>query len=311
MLDDLVDLIETLKTRIRDHGHTLRENETRTRMVLVDPLLCALGWDTRNPDLVAAEFSASNGRADYALLGDGTPVATVEAKRLGEPLNRPEHLNQMLTYANAVGIPNAAITDGDHWRLYEVFKQASLEERLILEVRVAGEPPIACAMKFLALWRRYLSAESVENRVLPRDLDESPAPSPPRRREVPHTTHQAGTPLPDVDLQEYSRPGQLLFPDGNNADVTSWPKVLGEVVKWLVDGNRVRRTPLLSPRGKILLNTRNRNSQGKPFTQPRNVGRLWFEGNVSPEEAVRRSIRMLEECQVNPSEVRLQLSRNT
>ena len=101
MLDDFVDLIETLKTRIRDHGRTLRENETRTRMVLVDPLLCALGWDTRNPDFVAAEYSASTGRADYALLGHGTPVATVEAKKLGEPLH--QHLNQMLTYANADG----------------------------------------------------------------------------------------------------------------------------------------------------------------------------------------------------------------
>lgn len=309
MLDDLVDLIETLKTRIRDHGHTLRENETRTRMVLVDPLLCALGWDTRNPDLVAVEYSGSRGRADYALLQGGNPVATLEAKKLGEQLN--QHLDQMLGYANRDGIPKAAITDGDRWRLYEVFKQASLEERLILEVRVADEPPVACAMKFLALWRRYLSAESVEKPVLPRDLDESLAPSPRRRREVPHTTHQAGTPLPDVDLQKYKQPGQLLFPDGNNADVKSWPEVLVEVVKWLVEGNRVRQTPLLSPTGRIWLNTRNRNSRGNPFTSPRKVEGLWFDGNVSREEAVKKSIRMLEKCQVNPSEVRLQLSRNT
>ena len=39
MLDDLVDVIETLQRRINDHGPSLRENETRTRMALIDPLL--------------------------------------------------------------------------------------------------------------------------------------------------------------------------------------------------------------------------------------------------------------------------------
>ena len=34
MLDDPVGVIETLQQRIRDHGATLRENETRTRMAL-------------------------------------------------------------------------------------------------------------------------------------------------------------------------------------------------------------------------------------------------------------------------------------
>ena len=44
-LDDLVHVIETLQQRIKDHGDSLRQNETRTRMALIDPLLQALGWD--------------------------------------------------------------------------------------------------------------------------------------------------------------------------------------------------------------------------------------------------------------------------
>ena len=39
MLDDLVSVIETLQLRIHDHAAMLRENETRTRMALIDPLL--------------------------------------------------------------------------------------------------------------------------------------------------------------------------------------------------------------------------------------------------------------------------------
>ncbi len=72
----------------------MQDNETRTRMALIDPLLIALGWDTSDPALVIPEY-ASNGRADYALLGsDGNPAAFIEAKRLGEGLKT--HRMQML-----------------------------------------------------------------------------------------------------------------------------------------------------------------------------------------------------------------------
>ena len=83
LLEPLVSTIETIKERIDAHGPALRENEIRTRMALIDPLLQALGWDTANPAMVAPEYSAGNGRADYALLnGAVNPVAFIEAKHL-------------------------------------------------------------------------------------------------------------------------------------------------------------------------------------------------------------------------------------
>ncbi len=84
LLDDLTGVIELLRERIQSHGDALRENETRTRMALVDPLLQALGWDVSDPAVVTPEFKVSGGWADYALLrSDGPPAATVEAKKLG------------------------------------------------------------------------------------------------------------------------------------------------------------------------------------------------------------------------------------
>ena len=304
LLDDLVDLVETLKARMQKHGHSLRESETRTRMVLVDPLLCALGWDTRNPELVEAEYPVRRGRVDYALLGDGTtPVAVVEAKRLGEPLD--EHLNQMLSYANELGIPKAAITDGNRWQLYEVFKQAPIQERVILRVRVADEQPVQCAMRLLALWRRSLSEQ---NRVPP-DLDEEtqPQPSPPSRDQ--QKTHLTGTPLPRLDLKSKGnpKPHRIHFPDSHSSDVNSgWVAVLVAVAEWLVVGNRVRSRPLRSDRGTVLLNTMPTNSKGKALSTPKQVGDLYVEGNVSAQLAVNRSIEMLRLCDVDPSEVRVE-----
>ena len=46
LLEPLVSTIETIKGRIATHGASLRQNETRTRAALIDPLLTALGWDS-------------------------------------------------------------------------------------------------------------------------------------------------------------------------------------------------------------------------------------------------------------------------
>lgn len=117
LLGELVGCIELLQERIRSHRDALRENETRTRMALIDPLLRALGWDVFDPGMVKPEYKVEGGWADYALLrSDGRPAATVEAKKLGEALS--SHRMQMLNCANASGIEYAGLTDGNHWELY-------------------------------------------------------------------------------------------------------------------------------------------------------------------------------------------------
>ena len=157
MLDKLVDIIETLQTRISSHNATLRENETRTRTALSDPLLKVLGWDTADPSLVTPEYNVAGRAADYALLqGDGKPAATIEAKKLGEPLE--SHRMQMLNYSNASGVQYAGLTDGNRWELYEVFKQAPLEERRILDVTIANDPVHQTALQLLLLWRPNLAS---------------------------------------------------------------------------------------------------------------------------------------------------------
>ena len=151
-LDDLAGCIELLKKRMQSYRTDLEENEIRTRVALIDPLLRALGWDVSDPAVVMPEYKVGNKSADYALLrSDGKPAATLEAKKLGEPLG--SHWMQMLNYANASGIEYAGITDGNHWELYDVFRRGTLEERRILEVSVTDAPPHESALKLLLLWR--------------------------------------------------------------------------------------------------------------------------------------------------------------
>lgn len=131
MLDSLVNIINTLKERIRAHRGELEENETRTRMALIDPLLTVLGWDTSDPGCVKPEYPVTGGKADYGLRNAGpTPAA----------------------------FKYAGLTNGDRWELYEVFSPASLDERRILDLSILNDPPHQSALKLLLLWRPNLES---------------------------------------------------------------------------------------------------------------------------------------------------------
>ena len=162
LLDDLVGVIETLRGRITTHGATLRENETRTCMALIDPLLQALGWDTTDPSLVTPEYRVDVGWADYALRSVGNkPAAVIEAKRLESIVEN--HLDQAVGYCIQQGIAYAGVTDGSHWQLYRTFEPVPLVEKLVLDVSIASAPAHEAALKLLLLWRpNVVSGQSVE-----------------------------------------------------------------------------------------------------------------------------------------------------
>jgi len=192
--DDLLGVIEILKERIRMHRQLLQQNETRTRMALIDPLLTALGWDVSDPGLVTPEYSVGQGRVDYALNGSNTiPAAIVEAKRLDHPLNNDERM-QMLNYANMRGVRYAAVTDGNIWELYEVFKYATLEDRRLLNVTITSTPAYQLALQLLLLWRPNLASE------VPVAAPEPVLGSEPSTTEVFHPPSPApvDTPLPQT-----------------------------------------------------------------------------------------------------------------
>ena len=126
-LDSLLELVETLKQRIIEHGTKLGENEALTRYALIDPFLRELGWDTADPNLVIPEYKTGdieygtgNSRADYALRSDESAVIIVEAKRLGTPLQPV--LSKVLNYCQMEGVDHLAVTDGRHWEVFETHK---------------------------------------------------------------------------------------------------------------------------------------------------------------------------------------------
>ena len=313
LLGDLVGVIETLKQRIQAHGATLRENETRTRMALIDPLLAALGWDVSDPAVVTPEYALGNGRADYALLSErGTAMAFIEAKHLGEPLERPQHEEQVFTYALRQQVKYAALTDGDRWILDDV--SVFTGERRTLDLSIAHTPAHQCALKLLLLWRPNLASgrvvpaeEPVFMNEQPRDVQTPPPPDPP-----PPFPSNGWLALSDLIVQRGNDPPQAIrFPDGSKQTVSKWRDLLTIAVAWVWSKGYLKIADIPRRLGgrRYLIHTEPVHPTGKKFGGPVPIVNtpLHVEANLSSPDCAKHTINLLVSCGVNSDTVQLRV----
>ena len=307
-LDELVEVIETLKQRITVHGSALRENETRTRMALIDPLLQVLGWDTSDPSLVIPEYSVGGGKADYALLSqEGHPTAAIEAKRLDEPLH--SHLMQMVSYSAMAGIRYAGITNGDQWELYDVLRPVALAERRMLDLKISDSSPYFCALKLLLLWRPNLSSEKVVQANTPIDVPL------PKVDPVPPTID----PMEWVPLSKFvvhkttKRPEFIRFPDGSQHPLQAWYDLVIQTIGWLWSKGILTTGNIsdFSSKDRYLFHTKVVHPSGKPFFSPKPVvgTPLTVESNLSRVESAKRTNTLLKHFGQDLTRVQLGVKR--
>ena len=230
LLDDLVTAIQTVQARIREHGDSLRKDEYRTRLSLVDPVLHALGWDVSDPVLVTPEYQAGSGRADYALLDeDSNPKAFIEAKRLGEHLE--SHFEQIYSYGWDARVKNVGLTDGNRWIFEDLVLRFNRGESRILDITISDETPEVCAKKFLYRAHNVLLFEQVTPTLLGKDwisLTNSKTLGGVRRISQMY--------IPDKGEIQLSGPSQFMI------ETAEWLIREGKLGSWLCpvseDGNR-------------------------------------------------------------------------
>lgn len=305
MLDELVGVIETLQSRIRDHGDALRQNEIRTRTSLIDPLLSALGWDTADPGLVTPEYDVGGGRADYALWGqDRSPIAFLEAKRLDEPLESPRNQEQVFLYALKRQVKYAGLTNGNEWILdnLAVFDG----ERRILQVSIADTPAQQCALKLLLLWRPNLASGQPVKANEP-VLVAEPQPDP---------TLDLGDGWKSLaDMQGVSGqqvPSAISLPDGKVMDLKIWKDILLGVAEYLVRTGKLteRNCPVSAPKGskRYIVHREAIHSDGKRFTSKRDLSNgLFCETNDSSDRLISHAKSLLEHFGEDPASVWLKV----
>ena len=310
LLEPLVATIQNLKRSIEAHETSLRENEIRTRMALIDPLLSILGWDTSDPELVLPEYTVS-GRADYALLKpDGRPAAFIEAKKLGEPLE--QHRMQMLNYSNAAGVDYAGLTNGNQWEFYSVFERGTLDQRLLLQTNIVSANPYHCALGFLLLWRPNLASgdptKSPVPALAPLPVD---TPSPPRGEHSLSQTHSAmssnaidpaWTPLSRVDPARGDVPPKgIKIDQGPAIEINSWVRVLIETTEWLCRQGRLtsRDCPIEIGKTRNLVAAAPVHRHGTAFKRSHSTSNgLFLEMNFSSRDCVNLSQLLLKRCGV-------------
>lgn len=331
MLTDLVQTIETLQQRIVAHAAELRRNEIRTRAVLIDPMLAALGWPVTDPSVVVVEYEAGGGRADYALLrrADDRPALVIEAKKYDEPLDA--HRMQLLTYALGQGIPYGCLTDGNRWQVYDIFaavrggEPQPLDQRCRLDVTVAGDPPVRSALAFLGIWRPNLQTDGrfvdASDPFLASDLTHSPLePADLRAAPVSPTLPSPSSPraagwtslMDNFEVTNRPPPSEVRFPGRSAVAVRSWRGMFVEIALWLHEQGLLTRQNCQIPRGqgnRVIFSTNGMHPNGEPFrdlVQIESAG-LVLEGNMSGKACVRLAKDLLARFGHDPSQVYLRL----
>jgi len=292
VLESLLELVDTLRKRIDEHGAALRQSEALTRYALIDPLLRELGWDTEDPALVMPEYRLGKGYADYALLGDGKPMIMVEAKKLGTPLQ--DAASQGIGYCIEDGIAFFAVTDGRQWEIYETHKMAPIAEKVIVQFDLTHSPGVVC-LQALALWHPAVEQDSVKAGQTPLVQRAHPEASP--IVEVPHpeanfidATQSAPKASRDnqnwISISEFSpqkedeAPTELRFPDDNAVQIQNWFMLLTETVRWLYDNRHLTEAnPQVRSARSLIVSDSPFHSSGRPFAWPKSIGPLYIEAH--------------------------------
>lgn len=319
-LEDLLGAVETLRARIEAHGSALSGNETQTRYALIDPLLRALGWDTDDPSRVVPEYSASGGRADYALLGaDRKPSVMVEAKRLNRPLE--DGLSQSIAYCVEQGTPYFCVTDGQRWAIYETFRQVAIGEKLVTTFDLLQDSPAEVSLKALSLWRpsamegHVREGETPLARGYPLPAPETGEPGTLQRQPEPDPLTpppDGGEPwirLSELRVEAHRKPAWLLPPSGGQVSTPSWTAFVGQLAQWLVGIGRLSGTTAPIQVGKrYVLAQEPSHPDGKAFKRVQRAGPLYIETNYSGADTIRNARLILKRAEMQPRDFRVSLA---
>lgn len=319
-LDDLTATIEKLQDKIRTHRPYLSGNETATRQVLIDPLLLALGWDVSDPAQVALEYSAGGGRVDYALMSNDAPVAVIEAKRLGTSLEDRE-IMQVLNYANSRGIPYMVVTNGDDWRMYDVFARQPIEERILMQFSITQTPAHESALQALRMWRSNLASPKkpmpARAPVLLSDEREPPPADEQEGETLPQPITESDTESGWIALTDLSglnknspKPEFIKFPDGHTESFrVSAVGVLRESAKWLANSGK------LTPQNARLQHPIHQNryvlsDTEQTLQKPEKIcDGVYFDKNWGAQDTIEGAKVLLKHCGEDPSAIHVKLNR--
>ncbi len=151
MTEHLLRFIEQLKTDRRMASF----DEAATKQIVLLRILSLLGWDIYNIDEVVPEYAVGPQRVDYSLRDSNTNKVFIEAKKVGEDLDK--HQEQLLGYSFKEGVKLAILTNGISWRFYLPLNEGSWEQRKFYAIEIYNQDSKDIADRFID----YLEKQNV------------------------------------------------------------------------------------------------------------------------------------------------------
>ena len=340
--DNLLSLVQALRERIGEHRSALSSNEMLTRYALVDPLLCELGWDTADPAIVIPEDTSGlgRGRPDYVLQNNGQSAMVIEAKKLGSGLQNGAR--QAIDYAMDANRQARyfAITDGQHWEIYDTNRPASDMQVVSFDIMAASSAEVC--LKAMALWRPAVEHGSViaaetpiigldavkqTSAVTARVVEATVGPPTPAMSDVLTSSPQvkpaiAPTPIDRAgrewitlsELRERTHqrdepPIEIQFPGKSPTTVEDWNDLIHKIVNWLVQEGSLKKDDCPIPVGpkQCVVNTESKHLFGQRFHQPEYVNGFYVENNFSTPHRARNACIIVEHVNLDPAQFRVRL----
>ena len=129
--------IEEARRILTAHYDYLEGNETRTRALVIDDVLTALGWDIKDPACVWLEERSNGNWMDYVLRSSSQEsLAVVEAKPVGSGAKDGDR-RQASGYAAEIGAPYTVLTNGGRWEAWEIVPGTPRKESTFVEANLA------------------------------------------------------------------------------------------------------------------------------------------------------------------------------
>ena len=151
MNEELLSLVTGLKSDRRLDSF----DEAATKLVIILRVLSLLGWEIHNIDEVEPEHLVEDTRVDYLLKHANKAMVFIEAKRVGEPLEK--HQQQLLGYSFKEGVRLAVLTNGLTWWFYLPLLPGNWEKRKFYSIDVSDQPSEEIVVRLVD----YLSKSNV------------------------------------------------------------------------------------------------------------------------------------------------------
>lgn len=247
MHDNLLRLAAIGRSSSDSGGLGLPRSVSRSFIVLVAPILNALGWRLSPPDFWFVPVNGDDGDArvvHYLRSSEDSRLAglAVETRALGSDIRSGVDFH--LSRCESLGVPIFAITDGRWWHLYPIVSGIRAGSPLAMCDLFSEDSSDIEAMSML----RCGGSSSADGGVV--------------------ASRSEWISLPDYDIRGLDKPSAIMFPDGSVSDRLRYVyDVQRFVVDWLCANGHLsaEMCPITTRRGSALVNTEPCDANGKVF----------------------------------------------